>query len=282
MSALDFRALLQQEKEKAFARLRGSSAGENAGSRHGKTETKTRGEGAKGQSKSEQKPKSSAFDEDFAPFRRDAESLKVLGEEHRVDQGELPSVYYIREFINEEEEKRLLSSAESATHAWVRLRVRRLQLWGRNPNDGSVAALAASGVPRPSFPPFISQVSNLLSMAKVFPGGEGDGEGRTNSCLLNSYSPGQGILPHTDGPSYESKTATLSLGSPAVMTFSAESSSFGGPRRPLLSLLLEVSHLATSLPSRARENAGGYLDHLQSCCASCDIDTVWGKVYWKT
>merc|ERR1711865_853958 len=41
-----------------------------------------------------------------------------------------------------------------------------------------------------------------------------------NHVLLNEYNPGEGILPHTDGPSYEHCTATLSLGSDAVMEFS--------------------------------------------------------------
>ena len=93
------------------------------------------------------------------------------------------------------------------------------------------------------FPPFIAQVARLLSLAQVFPRGEGDGEGRTNSCLLNCYKPGEGILPHTDGPSYEAKTATLSLGGPAVMTFSATDAE--GCRRPLMSLLLQVRGRAT-------------------------------------
>jgi len=40
-----------------------------------------------------------------------------------------------------------------------------------------------------------------------------------NHVLLNEYQPGQGILAHTDGSSYESRTATLSLGSDVVIEF---------------------------------------------------------------
>jgi len=40
-----------------------------------------------------------------------------------------------------------------------------------------------------------------------------------NHVLLNEYQPGQGILAHTDGSSYESRTATLSLGSDIVIEF---------------------------------------------------------------
>ncbi len=41
-----------------------------------------------------------------------------------------------------------------------------------------------------------------------------------NHVLLNEYQPSQGILPHTDGPRYASRTATLSLGSDVILQFS--------------------------------------------------------------
>lgn len=40
-----------------------------------------------------------------------------------------------------------------------------------------------------------------------------------NHVLLNDYQPSQGILPHTDGPHYASRTATFSLNSPVVLEF---------------------------------------------------------------
>ena len=40
-----------------------------------------------------------------------------------------------------------------------------------------------------------------------------------NHVLINEYSPTQGIMPHTDGPSYFPLTCTVSLGAPAVVTF---------------------------------------------------------------
>ena len=38
-----------------------------------------------------------------------------------------------------------------------------------------------------------------------------------NHVLVNEYQPGEGILPHTDGPVYESRTATISLGGSDVI-----------------------------------------------------------------
>jgi alkylated DNA repair protein alkB family protein 6 len=46
-----------------------------------------------------------------------------------------------------------------------------------------------------------------------------------NHCLLNEYQPGQGILPHTDGSSYASRTATISLTSSVVFEFTKRLSS---------------------------------------------------------
>jgi alkylated DNA repair dioxygenase AlkB len=40
-----------------------------------------------------------------------------------------------------------------------------------------------------------------------------------NHILINEYTATQGILPHTDGPAYHACTATLSLGSEAVLHF---------------------------------------------------------------
>lgn len=38
-----------------------------------------------------------------------------------------------------------------------------------------------------------------------------------NHVLINSYSQGQGILPHTDGPLYQPRTATISIGGSDVI-----------------------------------------------------------------
>ncbi len=40
-----------------------------------------------------------------------------------------------------------------------------------------------------------------------------------NHVLINSYAPGEGILPHTDGPLYHPGVCILSLGAPAVIRF---------------------------------------------------------------
>ena len=61
-------------------------------------------------------------------------------------------------------------------------------------------------------PPLIALAQALVDIG-AFPA-----SAPPNHALLNDYAPGEGILPHTDGPAYAPCTATLSLGSAAVMT----------------------------------------------------------------
>ena len=42
---------------------------------------------------------------------------------------------------------------------------------------------------------------------------------KPNHVLVNEYEPGAGVLPHEDGPLYAPAVATLSLGSPCVVSF---------------------------------------------------------------
>lgn len=48
-----------------------------------------------------------------------------------------------------------------------------------------------------------------------------------NHVLVNEYLPGQGIMPHQDGPAYFPVVAIISLGSPAVMRFFSSSTIVG-------------------------------------------------------
>ncbi|MGK3734105.1 MAG: hypothetical protein ACI90V_000942 [Bacillariaceae sp.] len=63
-------------------------------------------------------------------------------------------------------------------------------------------------------PPPLAEIARELVKRDVFPS-----SCPPNHVLLNEYQPGQGILSHTDGPIYEHRTATLSLGSSIVIEF---------------------------------------------------------------
>ncbi len=74
-------------------------------------------------------------------------------------------------------------------------------------------------IPEP-LPPWLQSVVdrvNAIKPADAFPESN-----QANHVLLNEYTPGQGILPHTDGPLFFPVIATVSLGSHTVLDFYRE------------------------------------------------------------
>ncbi|GAX12301.1 alkylated DNA repair protein alkB homolog 6 [Fistulifera solaris] len=63
-----------------------------------------------------------------------------------------------------------------------------------------------------SFPRPIQLIAQALIEAGIF-----DESVPPNHILINHYTPSQGIMPHTDGPAYFSRTTTLSLGNGQVL-----------------------------------------------------------------
>ena len=62
------------------------------------------------------------------------------------------------------------------------------------------------------FHPILQSLSDALVEVGAFPSTH-----PPNHVLVNEYQPGEGIMPHTDGPAYESRTATISLGGSDVI-----------------------------------------------------------------
>lgn len=150
--------------------------------------------------------------------------------------GDIPRVYYIPEWISEDEEKSILERVyaipDEDDNVWVRLKHRRLQMWG-----GEVKAPF-----RPSpLPKWLLQIIQSLVDAKVF-----SEEHRPNHALINGesfvlnwhsvlissfsadgwvftlraeYGVGEGIMPHEDGPSYFPFVAIISTGADSDVTF---------------------------------------------------------------
>ncbi|KAL3762148.1 hypothetical protein ACHAW5_003178 [Stephanodiscus triporus] len=61
-------------------------------------------------------------------------------------------------------------------------------------------------------PLILQRLSNTLVAIGAFPSTR-----PPNHVLINEYQPGEGIMPHTDGPAYENRTATISLGGSDVI-----------------------------------------------------------------
>ncbi|XP_054855406.1 alpha-ketoglutarate-dependent dioxygenase alkB homolog 6 [Eublepharis macularius] len=126
-------------------------------------------------------------------------------ESFRVGQSP-PAAYYIPDFITEAEEGHLLQQVYGAPKPkWIQLSRRRLQNWGGLPHP--------KGMVLEKLPPWLQAYTDKVSSLGVF-GGK-----LANHVLVNEYLPGEGIMPHEDGPLYFPTVTTINLGSHTLLDF---------------------------------------------------------------
>lgn len=117
-----------------------------------------------------------------------------------------PTVYYIPDFISEEEELYLQRQVLNAPKTkWTQLSGRRLQNWGGLPHPKGMLA--------EKIPDWLQAYCDKISALGAF-GGKA-----ANHVLVNEYKPGEGIMPHEDGPLYFPTVTTISLGSHTLLDF---------------------------------------------------------------
>lgn len=117
----------------------------------------------------------------------------------------IDKIYFIPNLITEEQEAYLLSCICGEVSDWVTLKTRRLKCFSTEEN-------AEGTFPLPDW--LQALLASLVECGAwtseaFFP----------NHVLINEYKAGQGILHHTDGPSYLNNTLILSLLSSAMLTF---------------------------------------------------------------
>ena len=93
---------------------------------------------------------------------------------------------------------------------WVTLPTtqRRLQEWGGRPG-----ATSKEAGPFP-LPHYQQHLATRLVNEELF-----DSTTHPNHVLINAYAPGQGILPHQDGPAYHPKVCIISLEQTVILSF---------------------------------------------------------------
>ncbi|KAK0135776.1 Alpha-ketoglutarate-dependent dioxygenase alkB 6 [Merluccius polli] len=117
-----------------------------------------------------------------------------------------PTVYYVPDFISEDEEAYLLAQVyKSPIPKWTQLSGRRLQNWGGLPHPRGMLA--------EKMPGWLQTYCDRLSALGAFSGNA------ANHVLVNEYKPGEGIMPHVDGPLYHPTVTTVSLGSHTLLDF---------------------------------------------------------------
>jgi len=148
--------------------------------------------------------------------------------QHSLAQYRVPglpsSMYYITNFITEEEEKSILESVRKVSRSadilitncvqispnkWISLTKRRLQ--------AVPARLTASNtlVSNTELPNWLTtHITKKFTDLGLFIQAP---HGQANHCLINEYLPGQGIMPHEDGAAYHPIVATVSLSGTLVL-----------------------------------------------------------------
>jgi alkylated DNA repair protein alkB homolog 6 len=122
-----------------------------------------------------------------------------------------PSCHYLPNFITVAEESLILSQINSTPLSrWTKLSHRRLlsipgPLTGTK-RDTLIAA------PLPAY--LVETILSRFASLEIF---SESPHHAPNHVLINEYTPGQGIMPHEDGPAYFPVTATVSLGSAIVL-----------------------------------------------------------------
>ena len=141
--------------------------------------------------------------------------------------GEVATVRLLDSWLSEEAAGVILRNLQRRQKDFVTLRTKRTARFG-----GDVG------------PPFVPEtlpgwLDDLCgAVSKV-----GNLTPKANHVLVNHYEPGQGILPHTDGPAYSPWAAILSLGSAAVFDFWRDHAHAATGMLPALSLLLPPGSL---------------------------------------
>ncbi|CAG7725548.1 unnamed protein product [Allacma fusca] len=117
------------------------------------------------------------------------------------------SIYYIPAFVSEAEESLILRRVnEAPLPRWTQLSNRRLQNWGGDPHPKGMIAEA--------LPDWLKKYTDSIGSIKgIFENSP------PNHVLVNEYRPGQGIMPHLDGPLFYPTITTISVGSHAVLNF---------------------------------------------------------------
>uniref|UniRef100_A0A1A9UX92 Fe2OG dioxygenase domain-containing protein n=1 Tax=Glossina austeni TaxID=7395 RepID=A0A1A9UX92_GLOAU len=114
---------------------------------------------------------------------------------------------YIPNFITSEEEQIILSHVERTPKPkWTQLLNRRLINYGGIPH---VNGMLAEEIPL-WLQTYVEKINNLNIFETQ----------KANHVLVNEYRPGQGIMPHTDGPLFFPTISTISLGSHTILEFS--------------------------------------------------------------
>lgn len=138
------------------------------------------------------------------------------------------TAFYVADFITEDQEAYLLQQiANSPKPKWKFLNNRSLQNYGGVPHP--------KGMIREDIPRWLQNCVDTVSQLDLYD----NPKIVPNHVLVNQYKPGQGIMPHTDGPLYFPVIATVSLGCNTLINFFKSNNNGEAQEKRDFSLYLE-------------------------------------------
>jgi len=165
----------------------------------------------------------------------------------------LQHVHLVEEWLPLEAEAVILRNLRGRPKDFLKLRGKRTARYGGDPGPPFVAE---------PLPPWLSELCVAVAAA-LAPDERGSAEEmlQPNHVLVNHYQPGEGIMPHTDGPAYDPRAAILSLGSAAVFNFWRDHAHAASSEPPVLSLLLPPRSLLFFSGEAYSAHLHGITDH---------------------
>ncbi len=159
-------------------------------------------------------------------------------EQYRV--GDINSVYYIPNYISEEEEAAMLGEIQSTPLALKsKLTKRLVQEWGCSMCSKCNQSFVYDG----NLPPWSESVGDLLLHDRIF-----SPSTFPNNIRIHEYETGEGIAPHVDGPIYVPLVAIVSLASTSVMSFYPRQEPYDQPMEHYNDTFKFDGHIAKQRP----------------------------------
>ena len=142
------------------------------------------------------------------------------------------TMHYLPNFITPAEEQQLCNEIDAQPKPkWTVLSHRRLQTHPSALTATNVLLAASPSSPSSPQSALPSWLAVLVPRMQALGMWASSPHRAPNHVLVNEYRPGQGIMPHEDGPAYYGCVATVSLGAPIVLDIYEKGSAVGGPDR---------------------------------------------------
>lgn len=145
--------------------------------------------------------------------------------------------YYIPNYIDSNLETQVLDGTYSLPESrWTVLSHRRLLSL-----PGPLTGTKRDSLLHAALPSFLTaNITDKFKELQIF---ENSPHKAPNHCLVNEYLPGQGIMPHEDGPAYYPITATVSLASHTVLEIYEKTATGEREQKPKWRILQEPRSL---------------------------------------